>query len=185
MYIGSTGPRGLHHLVYEILDNAVDEAQAGFATKINVVLHADNSISITDNGHSDGVASSDKEIFSGNSLDGKLRYLLGSGPSKEDRTFDAWDEHDAMVMSWLWNSMLPEIIDSVIFLSTAKEIWDTMETYSKVHGAIRIFEIKTKLSAAKQGVRLVTEYSNFLQGLWQEMDHYQCIQMGCKDDAVL
>ncbi|KAM3248434.1 DNA gyrase subunit B, chloroplastic/mitochondrial [Capsicum annuum] len=50
MYIGSTGPRGLHHLVYEILDNAVDEAQAGFATKINVVLHADNSISITDNG---------------------------------------------------------------------------------------------------------------------------------------
>ncbi|KAG9456198.1 hypothetical protein H6P81_000706 [Aristolochia fimbriata] len=50
MYIGSTGPRGLHHLVYEILDNAVDEAQAGFATKIDVVLCADNSVCITDNG---------------------------------------------------------------------------------------------------------------------------------------
>ncbi|KAL4607473.1 hypothetical protein ACB092_09G176900 [Castanea dentata] len=50
MYIGSTGPRGLHHLVYEILDNAVDEAQAGFASKIDVVLHADGSVSITDNG---------------------------------------------------------------------------------------------------------------------------------------
>ncbi|KAG2687365.1 hypothetical protein I3843_09G048800 [Carya illinoinensis] len=50
MYIGSTGPRGLHHLVYEILDNAVDEAQAGFASKIDVVLHADDSVSITDNG---------------------------------------------------------------------------------------------------------------------------------------
>ncbi|ONK63621.1 uncharacterized protein A4U43_C07F17170 [Asparagus officinalis] len=50
MYIGSTGPRGLHHLVYEILDNAVDEAQAGYASKIDVILHEDNSVSITDNG---------------------------------------------------------------------------------------------------------------------------------------
>ncbi|XP_062196140.1 DNA gyrase subunit B, chloroplastic/mitochondrial [Phragmites australis] len=50
MYIGSTGPRGLHHLVYEILDNAVDEAQAGYATKIDVVLHDDNSVTVTDNG---------------------------------------------------------------------------------------------------------------------------------------
>ncbi|XWS59003.1 hypothetical protein CRYUN_Cryun08bG0083000 [Craigia yunnanensis] len=50
MYIGSTGPRGLHHLVYEILDNAVDEAQAGFATEIDVVLLSDGSVSITDNG---------------------------------------------------------------------------------------------------------------------------------------
>ncbi|QHO05853.1 DNA gyrase subunit B/mitochondrial [Arachis hypogaea] len=50
MYIGSTGPRGLHHLVYEILDNAVDEAQAEFASKIDVVLQSDGSVSITDNG---------------------------------------------------------------------------------------------------------------------------------------
>ncbi|XP_024019625.1 DNA gyrase subunit B, chloroplastic/mitochondrial [Morus notabilis] len=50
MYIGSTGSRGLHHLVYEILDNAVDEAQAGFASKIDVVLHEDDSVSIADNG---------------------------------------------------------------------------------------------------------------------------------------
>ncbi|CAG7878819.1 unnamed protein product [Brassica rapa] len=50
MYIGSTGPRGLHHLVYEILDNAIDEAQAGFASKVDVVLHPDGSVSIMDDG---------------------------------------------------------------------------------------------------------------------------------------
>lgn len=50
MYIGSTGPRGLHHLVYEILDNAVDEAQAGYASNIEVALLGDNSVSIADNG---------------------------------------------------------------------------------------------------------------------------------------
>ncbi|KAI7739312.1 hypothetical protein M8C21_029379 [Ambrosia artemisiifolia] len=50
MYIGSTGFRGLHHLVYEILDNAVDEAQAGFASKVDIEILADGSVCITDNG---------------------------------------------------------------------------------------------------------------------------------------
>ena len=50
MYIGSTGPQGLHHLVYEIVDNSVDEALAGHANTVNVILHEDGSCSVEDNG---------------------------------------------------------------------------------------------------------------------------------------
>ncbi|HYM54828.1 MAG TPA: ATP-binding protein, partial [Solirubrobacteraceae bacterium] len=61
MYIGSTGVMGLHHLVYEVVDNSVDEALAGFCTEVSVTIHPDDSITVVDNGRGIPVATMEKE----------------------------------------------------------------------------------------------------------------------------
>lgn len=83
---------------------------------------------------------------------GKLSHLLRTGPKKGDPTFEAWDEANSMIMSWLWDSMDPTISDTCTFLTTAKETWDTIhQTYSKACDVAQVDDIKIKTSATKQG----------------------------------
>ena len=54
---------------------------------------------------------------------GKVSHLTDMAPDEQDAKFKSWDEEDSMIMAWLWNSMVPEISDTCMFLKSAKEIW--------------------------------------------------------------
>ena len=81
MYIGSTGQRGLHHLIWEVVDNSIDEAMAGFCTRIVVEIHDDGSIQVTDNGRGIPVAKHAKTKRS--TLETVLTVLHAGGKFEE------------------------------------------------------------------------------------------------------
>lgn len=72
------------------------------------------------------------------------------------------------------------ISDTHAFLTLSKEIW-----YSKAHTTTQVYEIKIITTAINQGKKSITKYANFLQSLWQELDHYQVIKMKCSKDAAI
>lgn len=117
---------------------------------------------------------------------GRLGYLTGSvtTPDVADPSYAKWEAENSLIMAWLINSMEVDIGKTYLFLSTAKEVWETVqEAYSDLENSAQVFELKSKLRDQRQNSLTVTQYYNTLYNLWHEIDMFYIPEWKCSNDA--
>ena len=160
MYIGSTGDQGLHHLVYEVVDNSVDEALAGFATRIDVTIHIDNSITVTDDGR--GIPVDEMDTPGGERMPALQVVLtkLHAGGKFDSSTYKVSGGLHGVGVSCV--NALSEELDV--------EVWKDQHTYEQGYAkGIPLGKLKQTGTTKKRGTRIhflpdrsiftVTEYN--------------------------
>src|SRR6266436_6975236 len=146
MYIGSTGELGLHHLVYEVVDNSVDEALAGYADKIDVTIHIDNSITVVDNGR--GIPTEDMKLDDGQKLPAAevVMTTLHAGGKFDSSTYKVSGGLHGVGVSCV--NALSEQLDLEIWRDGAT--WE--QTYSKGEATNKLK--KTGVAKVKTGTKV-------------------------------
>ena len=160
MYIGSTGDQGLHHLVYEVVDNSVDEALAGYATRVDVTIHIDNSITVTDDGR--GIPVDDMEVPGGERMPALQVVLtkLHAGGKFDASTYKVSGGLHGVGVSCV--NALSEELDV--------EVWKDLHTYEQTYAkGVPITKLKETGTTKKRGTKIrflpdrtiftVTEYN--------------------------
>ncbi|KAJ7961445.1 Retrovirus-related Pol polyprotein from transposon TNT 1-94 [Quillaja saponaria] len=118
---------------------------------------------------------------------GLYGYVIGSKskPANGDPLLESWISENSLVMSWLINSMQPQISRGYLLLDSADKMWTALcQTYSQVRNDIQVFELRKKLHETKQGELTIAQYFAELSGLWQELDYYQEYQLVHHADAA-
>ncbi|XP_052736717.1 uncharacterized protein LOC128197906 [Vigna angularis] len=114
----------------------------------------------------------------------KLDHINGGGPEPDDTYFSIWDNEDSLIMTWMWQSMIPEIRRNYMFHSSAKEIWDDLQsTFSLKKDLAAYYDTENRIFNTKKGSLSVSKYHGILSGLWMEFDQNQTIKM-CKTDVA-
>src|SRR5580700_5486205 len=160
MYIGSTGDQGLHHLVYEVVDNSVDEALAGHATHVDVTIHIDNSITVTDDGR--GIPVDDMDVPGGERMPALQVVLtkLHAGGKFDSSNYKVSGGLHGVGVSCV--NALSEELDV--------EVWKDLHTYEQQYAkGIPITKLKQTGTTKKRGTKIhflpdrtifaVTEYN--------------------------
>ncbi len=160
MYIGSTGDQGLHHLVYEVVDNSVDEALAGYATRVDVTIHIDNSITVADDGR--GIPVDEMEVPGGERMPALQVVLtkLHAGGKFDASTYKVSGGLHGVGVSCV--NALSEELDV--------EVWKDQNTYEQTYAkGIPVTKLKQTGTTKKRGTKIrflpdrtiftVTEYN--------------------------
>ena len=145
MYIGSTGDQGLHHLVYEVVDNSVDEALAGYATHVDVIIHIDNSITVTDDGR--GIPVDEMDVPGGERMPALQVVLtkLHAGGKFDSSNYKVSGGLHGVGVSCV--NALSEELDV--------EVWKDLHTYEQTYAkGIPVTKLRETGTTKKRGTRI-------------------------------